>query len=194
MSPLVRFAIPACASHAVRVRASRAIGTRASNVVRLLAAVMTAAALLAPSPVLAEAATVIRATELKQAPATDAASAGQLAENAKVDALERHGGWTRVRAAGGAEGWVRMLALRYESTGAARQGDSGIAQAINVARTGTSGTQVTTGVRGLDADQLSSAKPNTAELKKLERYSAGKDAAAAFAERGQLRAQQVNYP
>ena len=167
----------------------------ASLLGRTLASLPAAAALLlAPALCLAEAATVIRATELKQAPATDAASTGQLAENAKVDALERKGGWTRVKAAGGAEGWVRMLALRYDGAGATRQGDSGIAQALNVARTGTSGTQVTTGVRGLDAEQLANAKPNTAELKKLERYSAGKDAAAAFAERGQLHAQQVSYP
>jgi hypothetical protein len=162
--------------------------------VRTLAALLIALPLLAPALCHAEPATVIRATELKRAPATDAESTGQLAENAKVDALERQGGWTRVKAAGGVEGWVRMLVLRYEGAGAARQGDSGIAQALNVARTGTSGTQVTTGVRGLDADQLTTAKPNTAELKKLERYSASKDAAAAFAERGPLRAQQVSYP
>lgn len=161
---------------------------------RTLAALLIALPLLAPALCHAEPATVIRATELKRAPATDAESTGQLAENAKVDALERQGGWTRVKAAGGVEGWVRMLVLRYEGAGAARQGDSGIAQALNVARTGTSGTQVTTGVRGLDADQLTTAKPNTAELKKLERYSASKDAAAAFAERGPLRAQQVSYP
>ena len=168
--------------------------TLASLPVRTLASLLIALALLAPGLCLAEMATVIRATELKRAPATDAESAGQLAENAKVEAFERQGAWTRVKAAGGAEGWVRMLALRYEGGGVARQGDSGIAQAVNVARTGTSGTQVTTGVRGLDAEQLKQAKPNPGELKKLERYSAGKDAAAAFAERGQLRAQQVNYP
>ena len=168
--------------------------TLASLPIRTLASLLVAVVLLAAVPCRAEPATVIRATELRQAPATDAASTGQLAENARVDALQRQGGWTRVKAAGGAEGWVRMLALRYEGAGAARQGDSGIAQALNVARTGTSGTQVTTGVRGLEAEQLVNAKPNTAELKKLERYSASKDAAAAFAERGPLRARQVSYP
>lgn len=161
---------------------------------RTLAALLIALPLLAPALCRAEPATVIRATELKRAPATDAEGTGQLAENAKVDALQRQGGWTRVKAAGGAEGWVRMLVLRYDGAGVAKQGDSGIAQVLNVARTGTSGTQVTTGVRGLDAEQLTHAKPNTAELKKLERYSASKDAAAAFAERGPLRAQQVSYP
>jgi hypothetical protein len=178
----------------VRTPASLPVRTLASHCLRGCAALLAAGSLLAPVPCLAEPATVIRATELKRAPATDAESTGQLAENAKVDALERQGGWTRVKGAGGAEGWVRMLALRYDSAGGARQGDSGIAQVLNVARTGTSGTQVTTGVRGLDADQLATAKPNTAELKKLERYSASREAAAAFAERGPLRAQQVSYP
>jgi Bacterial SH3 domain len=178
----------------IRPLAALLIRTLASLLVRPLASLLVAVPLLAPAVCLGEAATVIRATELKQAPATDAVSAGQLAENVKVDALERQGGWTRVKAAGGAEGWVRMLALRYDGTGAARQGDSGIAQALNVARTGTSGTQVTTGVRGLEAEQIANAKPNTAELKKLERYASSKDAAAAFAGRGPLRAQQVSYP
>ena len=111
-----------------------------------------------------------------------------------MDALERKGGWTRVKAEGGAEGWVRMLALRYAGAGEAKQGDAGIAQLLNVARTGTSGTQVTTGVRGLDAEQLANAKPNAAELAKMERYAASRDGAAGFAAKGKLSAQQVDYP
>jgi hypothetical protein len=150
--------------------------------------------LLAPALCLAEPATVIRATEMKQQPATDAAAAGQLAENAKVDALERRGGWTRVKAGGGAEGWVRMLALRYAGAGEAKQGDSGVAQLLNVARSGTSGTQVTTGVRGLDADQLANARPNAAELRKMEGYAARRDGAESFAAKGNLSAQRVDYP
>jgi len=150
--------------------------------------------LLAPALCLAEPATVVRATELKQQPASDAASVATLAENAKVDALERKGGWTRVKAEGGAEGWVRMLALRYAGAGEAKQGDAGISQILNVARTGTSGAQVTTGVRGLDAEQLANAKPNAAELKKMDRYAASKEGAEGFAAKGKLSAQQVAYP
>lgn len=150
--------------------------------------------LLAPALCLAEPATVIRATEMKQQPASDAATVAPLAENAKVQALERKGGWTRVKAEGGAEGWVRMLALRYAGAGDAKQGDSGIAQLLNVARSGTSGAQVTTGVRGLDADQLANAKPNAAELKRLESFSTSRDRAADFAQQGRLNAQRVDYP
>jgi len=70
-------------------------------------------ALLFPVLALAAPATVIRAVELKAAPATDAATLAALAEQAQVEMLERKGGWTRVRTAAGVEGWVRMLALRY---------------------------------------------------------------------------------
>jgi hypothetical protein len=150
--------------------------------------------LLLPALCLAEPATVMRATEIKQQPATDAPAAGQLAENAKVDALERKGGWTRIKAESGAEGWVRMLALRYAGAGEAKLGDSGVAQLLSVARSGTSGAQVTTGVRGLDAEQLANARPNAAELRKMDGYAASKDGAGGFAAQGGLNAQRVDYP
>jgi hypothetical protein len=151
-------------------------------------------ALLFPVLALAAPATVIRAVDLKAAPATDAATLAALAEQSKVQMLERQGGWTRVRTPAGAEGWVRMLALRYAATADARQGDTGIVQLLNVARTGTSGTQVATGVRGLDHEQLKNAKPNPGELKRLQNYRASPDAAAAFAERGRLQSRTVDYP
>lgn len=147
--------------------------------------------LLAPAVCSADPATLIRATELKRSPASDAESVAQLAANTHVDALERNGGWTRVKASG-AEGWVKMLALRYDGPGKA--GDSGVAQLFNVARTGSSGTQVTTGVRGLDEQQLANAQPNAAELAKMSRFAAKPDAAAAFAAKGHLSARSVQYP
>jgi hypothetical protein len=155
------------------------------------------AALLAlafPLIAAAEPATVIRATEMKASPATDAAAVAPLAERAKVDALERRGGWVRVKAEGGAEGWVRMLMLRYAGAGEAKRGDLGIVQIVNVARTGTSGTQVATGVRGLDTEQLANARPNAAELERLHGYAATREAAAGFAAQGGLKAQRVDYP
>jgi Bacterial SH3 domain len=148
------------------------------------------ALLLLPLLCQAQPATVIRATELKSEPATDAATVQQLKENTAVEALERQGGWTRVKA-GGAEGWVKMLALRYSSNA---RGDSGAAQVFNVARTGSSGTQVTTGVRGLDQEQLVKAQPNPAELAKLAGFAAERDAAAGFAAKGKLSAVHVDYP
>jgi hypothetical protein len=140
----------------------------------------------------AEPATLIRATELKREPATDAATVAKLPENAAVEALERKGGWIHVRAASG-EGWVRLLALRY-GAGPARQGDTGAKQLFNVARTGTSGTEVTTGARGLDTEQIANARPNAAELAKMSGFAAESDAAARFAAQGKLVATNVEYP
>lgn len=149
--------------------------------------------LLFPLACVAEPATVVRATELKKQPATDAANVATLSENTAVDAGERQGGWTRVKAQEG-QGWVKMLSLRYGAPGAAKQGDTGISQLFNVARTGSSGTQVTTGVRGLDADMIKAAQPNPGELSKLESFAATKDASARFASGGKLQAQSVGYP
>jgi len=150
--------------------------------------------LLLPLSVLAEPAQVIRATPLQKEPATDAARVAELAENTPVDAGERSGGWIRVRTQAGAEGWVKLLALRYGGPGAARRGDSGLAQAFSAARTGSSGTQVTTGVRGLEAEQIAAARPNLAELNRMQSYAASRDASAAFADKGRLRRQSVEYP
>jgi hypothetical protein len=152
-----------------------------------------AIALLIPMLAMAEPATVIRATDLKQTPATDSATVASLPENTAVEALERKSGWTRVKAAEG-EGWVRMLALRFGATTAPKPGASGFTQLFNVARTGTSGTQVTTGVRGLDAEQLATAQPNPAELAKLEKFAADDDAAKRFDAQGKLAPTSVDYP
>jgi hypothetical protein len=152
------------------------------------------ALLLGFLPILASAepANVIRPTDLKREPATDSATLAALPENAPVDALERKGGWTRVKSTSG-EGWVRMLALRYKP-GGAKGGDSGAKEIYNVARTGTSGTQTTTGVRGLSAEQIGNAQPNPAEMNKLKEFAADRGAASGFAAEGNLSSKSVEYP
>jgi len=157
---------------------------------------MKVLALLLLFPLLgwAEPAVVIRATELKKEPATDAPTVAELAENAALDAGERKGGWTRVKTPGGAEGWVKMLLLRYGGPGTAKAGDTGLSQMFNVARTGTSGTTVTTGVRGLDAEQINNAQPNAAELSKMASFAATREASSSFAKRAKLQARPVDYP
>jgi hypothetical protein len=157
---------------------------------------MKAALILALVPLisLAEPASLVRPTELKKAPATDSAKVVDLAENAAVDAGERRGGWILVRTPAGEEGWVKLLSLRYGGPGAAKRGDTGLTQAINAARTGSSGTQVTTGVRGLDDEKIATAQPNPAEMRKMDGFAVPASTSAEFAERGKLKAQIVSYP
>jgi len=139
-------------------------------------------------------ATVVRATELKKAPATDAETLATLEDNATVQTAERRGGWIQVKTAAGATGWVKFLALRFSGAGAGKSGDSGVSQLFNVARGGTSGSQVTTGVRGLDAEDISAAQPNTAAVQRMDGFAVSADEAGRFAAEGALQAQRVDYP
>ena len=46
----------------------------------------------------------------------------------------------------------------------------------------------------MDAEQLANARPNAAELNKLQGYAASGDAAAGFAASGKLEARKIDYP
>ena len=134
----------------------------------------------------------VRKTELKAEPFTDAATVGSLAEKAQVKVTARQGGWMKIESQA-ANGWVRMLAIRM-ATADSKSGDSGVGALFNVARTGSSGTAVATGVRGLDKEKIQNAKPNPAELEKLSGYSAAKADAERFAEgKPVLKTESVDY-
>jgi hypothetical protein len=133
----------------------------------------------------------VRQTEVKKEAFSDAQTVGTLAEKAQVKALARQGGWMRIES-GSVSGWVRMLSIRMSSS---QQGDdSGLKSLFNVARTGSSGTSVATGVRGLDKEQIQNAKPNPEELKKLTGFAATKNDAEKFAAASpQLKDQKIDY-
>lgn len=133
----------------------------------------------------------VRDTEIKKEPYSDAQTVGTLAEKAQVKVLARQGGWMQIEA-GTLSGWVRMLSIRMNS------GQSSIASGLKslfyVARTGSSGQTVTTGVRGLDKEDIQNAKPNPAELKKMAGFAATQSDAERFAaENPQLKNQKVDY-
>ena len=86
------------------------------------------------------------------------------------------------------------IATRSTAFPGQRSGDSGLSQLFNVARTGSSGTQVTTGVRGLEAEQIANASANAAELKKMQACAASPVAAAKVALQGKLQAVGVEEP
>lgn len=149
-----------------------------------------AAALFAANAA-AESGVLARASELKQEPFSDAATVKQLPAAATVEILARQGAWMKVSAEG-QSGWVRLLAVRLAAT-PARSSESGLAKAANIALSGSSGTAVATGVRGLDKEQIANATPNPAEAAKLEAYAATDPQARAFAKAGPLGEQNLPY-
>jgi SH3 domain-containing protein len=145
----------------------------------------------------AEKGSVIRAGDLMAQPFIDAAKAGPLAPKQPVTILERRGGWIQVES-GGQTGWVRMLNIRLEGTGAAPSATlSGAGKpSLNPAsllRTGSSGTTVTTGVKGIDDENIRNATVNYAEVDQLRTLGVDDAEARANAEKSSLKESSLEY-
>lgn len=144
--------------------------------------------------VAAETAVTNRETELKKEPFTDAATIATLPNKTAVEVLKRQGGWTQIKPPSAGQGWVRMLNLRF-GDGSTKESGSGLGALFNVARTGSSGTTVTTGVKGLDItkDTIQNASPDMAELKRMHGYSVSKAEALKLASSANLHKQSLEY-
>ena len=148
--------------------------------------------LLAPALAVAAAAslgsgTITRPAELRATPAANGKALKTLPSGAKVDVIKRVGGWYQVKAADGAEGWMRMWLLRF-SAGSGAFGKDSVA-VLGSGRSGSTYTTATTGVRGLSEEELQNAKPNPAAVATLEQFAVAPDDARRFARQGALKAQ-----
>jgi uncharacterized protein YraI len=126
------------------------------------------------------------------APKTDAKTVGRLSADTRVDIAERRGAWMRVKA-NGAAGWVRLHQVRL-GTGPEKTSSEGMKMLWTAGQTGRSGATgivATTGVRGLSAEDLKTAKPNPQQVQALERFRANESAAREQARAAGLRERQV---
>lgn len=165
---------------------------------RFACLLLAAAALAAPAPALAEGATLVRATELKAEPYSDAATVAKLPQQAQVEVLKRQGAWAQVKSKDG-QGWLRMLGLKLGSGAAPAKGNGGSGlEAAALSALGVGGPRsaqptVATGVRGLSEEDLRNARPNPRELERLNQYAVTQGEAKAFAQLGKLRDQKIDY-
>ena len=155
---------------------------------RALALAMVAA--LAGGAVLAESGTVLKDTSLRSEPLASASEVAKLKARESVEITARKGAWAGVKTPAGAEGWARILNLRTGSGTAAAV--SGM-QLTSVFATGSSGTSVSTGVKGLSADQLMGASADAGQVAMLDSYAVSTGDAAQFAGQVPLNAQRVAY-
>lgn len=139
----------------------------------------------------AETGTALKADTIRAEPFADARAVTALTAGDKVEILKKNGGWLRVKSARG-NGWVRMLSIRK---GAARKGSGDAAGLLALAsgRAGTGKVVATTGIRGLNEEELKSAKFNEAELQLAESFATGKADAQKFAAQGKLAARKFDY-
>lgn len=137
----------------------------------------------------AETGTVIRASDLKQKPFLDAASAGRVSPGNNVTIVSRQGAWMQVKA-GNQAGWIKLLNVRTGSGTASSSGNS-LGTLAKVLTTGSSGTTVTTGVKGLTSGEVTATHPDLAQLQKLDDYAISSTQAATTARAVPLKARQV---
>jgi len=155
---------------------------------------MLAALLLAATGVhAATGGAAIKADNIKGEPFSDAQTVGTLAPGDKVEIIKKDGGWLQIKSARGA-GWVRMLSIRRGDAHKASAG-SEVAGLLGLAsgRAGTGQVVATTGVRGLNEEDLKSARFNGKELNLAKSFLTSKQEAQAFAAKGKLVPQQVDY-
>ena len=157
------------------------------------------AGLMAAGIAQAESALTSRATELQAQAQSDAATVATLPENSKVEVLARKGAWSQVKTATGQTGWVRMMSLKPEAGAqqaapapASSNPIGALGNLLTAGRTSNTAT-VTTGVRGLSEEDIQNAQANPAEVEKMQKFSADKPAAQAFAQRNKLAPAQVEY-
>ncbi len=149
---------------------------------------------LAATPAMAapqESALVIRAGDLMAQPFIDAAKVGPVTANQAVVIIARRGGWVNVQA-NGKTGWLRTLNLRMApgtSTVAARPPN----KSASLLRTGSTGQTVTTGVKGLDEENIRNASIDREQLATLGTLAVPASDARAIAARKKLVESKLDY-
>lgn len=140
---------------------------------------------------------LVRDTDLKAEPYTDAKALAVLAENLRVTVLSRSASWLQVQVQVHAQdqtGWVKMFSVRWDSQGTPQtSGTDDVRKLFNLATTGSSGSTVTTASRGLDEGKLIHPSPNPAALKAMLGFNVSGSDAQAFADELGLKAQQLAY-
>lgn len=152
---------------------------------------MLLAALFLPVVSLAaESGSALKADVLRAQPYSDAKKTGDIKRGENLQILGKKGAWLNVKTTK-AGGWVRLLSIKR---GAASSG-SQVKGVLDVAsgRAGTGKVVATTGVRGLNEEELKNAKYSEVEVKKLESFTITSGQAQQFAKSGGLKAVKFNY-
>jgi hypothetical protein len=154
------------------------------------------AALLNPCNLLAgERAQTLLPVDLKQEPFLDAKVLLNLPTNNPVEVQLRKGGWVQVKVPDGTLGWLKMTSIKYGDAAVAKS-DGGWGALLNSARgsrSASAGVTVTTGVRGLSAEELKNAKPAPEAVKRMDSFPNGKNEGQGFAKADQLQSQKIDY-
>lgn len=145
---------------------------------------------LAKTGLAAETGSAIKADVIKAEPFRDAKTVAALAAGSKVTIVKREGGWILISEP--KKGWVRMLSIRRGSTSPAGTKTSSILDLAS-GRAGTGNVVSSTGIRGLNEEELKKAEFNGKEVELAESFTVNKNEADGFAAKAGLKARSVAY-
>ncbi len=134
---------------------------------------------------------MLRKDFIRAEPFSDAKVIGALELNDNVDILKRKGGWMQVRSKLGT-GWVRMLSVKRAGVSKVKYTPKGLLS-LTSGRAGTGKVVLTTGIRGLNEENLKSARFNARQLELVESYAANSAKARLFAMEGKLVGRSIPY-
>ena len=137
----------------------------------------------------AEKAVTRYALHLYASPYFDADTTIELKKHTAVTVVNRKGAWMQVEV-NQSRGWLRLHQIRLgDGKRKRKSGFTGLSYLLNVSQTGRSGARgitATTGIRGLDADDLTNAKPDKQALEQLASMAASPQSAREFAQKSGL--------
>jgi hypothetical protein len=138
----------------------------------------------------AEMGSALKADIIRAEPYSDAKITGNLVRGDKLEIISKKGSWLNIKT-GKVSGWVRLLSVKRGTSKGGNEAAGVLAVASG--RAGTGQVVATTGVRGLNEEELKGAKYSATEVKKLESYTQTFMQGQQFAKSGGLKAIKFNY-
>lgn len=133
---------------------------------------------------LAETGSAIKDDQLRAEPFTDAKTVANVKRGETLTILKKQGVWLQVKNTK-STGWVKLLSVKRAGTGTTTASSNVLKQSSG--RSGTGQIVSTTGIRGLNEEELKAAKFNEAEINAMESYTTSAKDAEQFAKAGQLK-------
>ncbi|MHB1174752.1 MAG: SH3 domain-containing protein [Sulfuriferula sp.] len=122
---------------------------------------------------------LIKNETLYAKPAVRSATVGKITRGTPVTVVTRQGGWVEV-SSGRTRGWVRMFSVRSR-VGGGGNAASELAGLAQVGQRRPGNVVATAGVRGLNEEDLKTAKYNARGIQELASYAVSAGAARQFA-------------
>ena len=141
---------------------------------------------------------VRRATEVREQPGESRSLASLQAEAPVTRLADRQGPWVRVRTGAGVVGWVHLFDLGTAGSAGASSGGGasglfrGVTRIFGKPASTSASNNATIGIRGLGAEDLAQAQPDTAAVTRMETLRVTEPQARQFAREAGLAAQSVS--